>query len=152
MAQPRRQPHEVQDLTTAVVVCATALCALAFAVAEWHSYATLADYVGRRGDTLRDLLDADHTTSSLGRATLVGTVATAVLVVAWTWRARVNPRLARAARHEWVLLLGALLVVIATRNTTMDGSLAPVLAATIGTTACGVLLAVAAGRFVAALR
>ncbi|TDQ05643.1 hypothetical protein [Labedaea rhizosphaerae] len=151
MTQPLRRPHEVQDLTTAIVVCATALCALGLTVAEWRAYATLAGYVGRHGVALGGLLSADDIAGSLGTVTFVGTLATAVMVVLWTWRVRVDRRLARAARHEWSLLLGAWLVIVLTHNTVMDGTLGPVLTETVGLTVGGVLLAVAAGRFVFAL-
>lgn len=152
MTPPRRQPNEVQNLITAIAVCATALCMLGFAVAEWRSYATLADYVSGRDVPLRDLLGADNTAGVLGTFAAIGTIATVVLMATWTWRARVRAVLMRAARREWVLLLGAGLVVAITRNSSMNGALAPVLKAVVGETIGGVLLTIAAVVFVLALR
>lgn len=140
--------RELQGLTTAVLVGATALCGIGYAIAKWHSYLTLRDYVGRDGTTLHDLLAA----GSLGTLAFAGSIATVAMMIVWTRRARASVPLVRAAWLEWVLLLGAWLVLAVTRDTAMDGTLGPVHTAVVGMTVSGVLLAAAAASFAGALR
>jgi hypothetical protein len=82
------------------VAFAAAFAAVALALGRVHAYLLVEDYLKGRGGSLSNIANADNLDRDLGLLYLACVVATAVLIIVWTYQARKNAELICSAQHR----------------------------------------------------
>lgn len=95
-------PRPLVGLGRAIYILATvtAVVAVGRGLAGLYDYGLAKDYLDGRDVAIADVVAADHHVSQLATIYLIALVATAVLVIVWTYQARQNAEVICTAQHR----------------------------------------------------